>query len=215
MHSRPQEHRLRQHRYSTWPSHVTRHTSHVTRHHAFTLFPPQRVRRYLHWFRDQKMAATGRQPSAHAASASSLILGGSCNFLLQQQLFPTAATSSYSSNFLLQQQLPPTAATSSYSSNFLLQQQLPPAAATSSYSSNFLLQQQLPPTAATSSYTRQSLPDSSEDEESGAAFIYLCSGSAGGARHCGAPMLRRYAATSAMLQSMAHLSGVWPKLQGR
>ncbi len=29
--------------------------------------------------------------------------------------------------------------------------------------------------------------------------FYLGSGSAGGARHCGAPMLRRYAATSALL----------------
>jgi hypothetical protein len=30
----------------------------------------------------------------------------------------------------------------------------------------------------------------------------------GGARHCGAPMLRRYAATSAFLRSMAYLSAV-------
>ena len=45
--------------------------------------------------------------------------------------------------------------------------------------------------------------------------FYLGSGSAGGARHCGAPMLRRYAATSASLQSMAHLSAVQPpRLQG-
>jgi hypothetical protein len=34
-----------------------------------------------------------------------------------------------------------------------------------------------------------------------------------GARHCGAPMLRRYAATSAWLRSMAHLSAVLPLLQ--
>ena len=37
----------------------------------------------------------------------------------------------------------------------------------------------------------------------------------GGARHCGAPMLRRYATTSASLLSMAHLSAVLPALQGR
>jgi hypothetical protein len=37
----------------------------------------------------------------------------------------------------------------------------------------------------------------------------------GGARHCGAPMLRRYAATSGSLQTMAYLSAVVPPLQGR
>jgi hypothetical protein len=38
----------------------------------------------------------------------------------------------------------------------------------------------------------------------------------GGARHCGAPMLSRYAATSALLRSMASLSAVLPNmLQGR
>jgi hypothetical protein len=37
----------------------------------------------------------------------------------------------------------------------------------------------------------------------------------GGARHSGAPMLRKYAATSAFLRSMAHLSAVAPQLQGR
>ena len=37
----------------------------------------------------------------------------------------------------------------------------------------------------------------------------------GGARHCGAPMLRRYAATSALLSMMAYLSAVSPPLQGR
>jgi len=37
----------------------------------------------------------------------------------------------------------------------------------------------------------------------------------GGERHSGAPMLRRYAATSASLQSMAILSAVQPLLQGR
>jgi hypothetical protein len=42
--------------------------------------------------------------------------------------------------------------------------------------------------------------------------LYLGSGSAGGARHCGAPMLRRYAATSAWLKSMANLSAVSPSL---
>jgi hypothetical protein len=36
-----------------------------------------------------------------------------------------------------------------------------------------------------------------------------------GARHCGAPMLRRNATTSAWLRSMAHLSAVSPRLQGR
>jgi hypothetical protein len=38
---------------------------------------------------------------------------------------------------------------------------------------------------------------------------------AGGARHCGASILRRYAATSALLQSMANLSAVLPILQRR
>ena len=37
----------------------------------------------------------------------------------------------------------------------------------------------------------------------------------GGARHSGAPMLRRYAITSALLKSMAYLSAVLPRLQGR
>jgi hypothetical protein len=40
----------------------------------------------------------------------------------------------------------------------------------------------------------------------------------GGARHSGAPMLRRYAATSDFLLSMAHLRAVLPELldlQGR
>ncbi len=36
-----------------------------------------------------------------------------------------------------------------------------------------------------------------------------------GARHCGAPLLRRYAATSALFMSMACLSAVLPSLQGR
>ena len=36
-----------------------------------------------------------------------------------------------------------------------------------------------------------------------------------GRRHCGAPMLRRYATTSALLRSMAHLSAVLPPLQRR
>ena len=45
--------------------------------------------------------------------------------------------------------------------------------------------------------------------------FYLGRGSAGGARHCGAPMLRRYAATSALSQLMATLSAVLPRLQGR
>ena len=36
-----------------------------------------------------------------------------------------------------------------------------------------------------------------------------------GARQSGAPMLRRYAATSALLHLMAHLSAVQPWLQGR
>ena len=40
-------------------------------------------------------------------------------------------------------------------------------------------------------------------------------GQRGGARHSGAPMLRRYATTSALLQLMAHLSAVLPSLQGR
>jgi hypothetical protein len=37
----------------------------------------------------------------------------------------------------------------------------------------------------------------------------------GKARHSGAPMLRRYAATSALLLAMAHLIAVPPTLQGR
>ncbi len=37
----------------------------------------------------------------------------------------------------------------------------------------------------------------------------------GGARHSGAPMLRRYATTSVLLLSMANFSAVMPKLQGR
>ncbi len=37
----------------------------------------------------------------------------------------------------------------------------------------------------------------------------------GGARHSGAPMLRRYATTSALLRWMAHSSAVLPRLQGR
>ena len=60
--------------------------------------------------------------------------------------------------------------------------------------------------------------------------FYLGSGSAGGARYCGAPMLRRYATTSAfvssvqlleefesslLLPSMAYLSAVLPSLQCR
>ena len=36
-----------------------------------------------------------------------------------------------------------------------------------------------------------------------------------GRRHCGAPILRRYATTSAWLRSMAHLSAVLPSLQRR
>ena len=36
-----------------------------------------------------------------------------------------------------------------------------------------------------------------------------------GRRHCGAPILRRYATTSALFWSMAHLSAVRPPLQGR
>ena len=36
-----------------------------------------------------------------------------------------------------------------------------------------------------------------------------------GRRHCGAPILRRYAATSALLRSMAYLSAVLPRLQRR
>jgi hypothetical protein len=45
--------------------------------------------------------------------------------------------------------------------------------------------------------------------------FYLGSGSAGGARHLGAPMLRRYATTSASPSLMAYLSAVLPLLQGR
>jgi hypothetical protein len=37
----------------------------------------------------------------------------------------------------------------------------------------------------------------------------------GGARHSGAPLLRRYAITSALLRMMAYLSAVSPLLQGR
>ena len=37
----------------------------------------------------------------------------------------------------------------------------------------------------------------------------------GGARHSGAPMLRRYAITSALSCCMAYLSAVVPRLQGR
>ncbi len=37
----------------------------------------------------------------------------------------------------------------------------------------------------------------------------------GGARHSGAPMLRRYATTLAWLQAMANSSAVMPPLQGR
>ncbi len=44
--------------------------------------------------------------------------------------------------------------------------------------------------------------------------FYCGSGSAGG-RVIQAPMLRRYAATSACLLMMAHLSAVPPPLQGR
>ncbi len=40
-------------------------------------------------------------------------------------------------------------------------------------------------------------------------------GQRGGACHGGAPMLCRYAATSALLRLMAHLSAVQPCLQGR
>jgi hypothetical protein len=38
---------------------------------------------------------------------------------------------------------------------------------------------------------------------------------AGGARHSGAPMLSRYAATPPSLLRMTHLSAVLPALQGR
>jgi hypothetical protein len=40
-------------------------------------------------------------------------------------------------------------------------------------------------------------------------------GQRGGARHSGAPMLRRYETTSALLQAMAYSSAVVPPLQGR
>ncbi len=46
-------------------------------------------------------------------------------------------------------------------------------------------------------------------------FFIWAAAARGGARHCGAPMRRRYAATSAWLQSMAHSSAVSPQLQGR
>jgi hypothetical protein len=45
--------------------------------------------------------------------------------------------------------------------------------------------------------------------------VFIGSGSAGGrVIQAGAPMLRRYAATSALFKSMAHLSAVLPQLQG-
>jgi hypothetical protein len=46
-------------------------------------------------------------------------------------------------------------------------------------------------------------------------FVDWAGGQGGGACHPGAPMLCRYAATSASLPSMAHLSTVQPSLQGR
>ncbi len=51
-------------------------------------------------------------------------------------------------------------------------------------------------------------------------FISRCTGTQqaggqrGGARHSGAPMLRRYAATTALSLYKAHLSAVLPQLQG-
>ncbi len=44
---------------------------------------------------------------------------------------------------------------------------------------------------------------------------HIGAAAARGARHSGAPMLRRYAATSALLRSMASWSAVLPPLRGR
>jgi hypothetical protein len=59
-------------------------------------------------------------------------------------------------------------------------------------------------------------PNSSGDTNKNCLYLGSCS--VGGARHSGAPMLRRYAATSDFLLSMAHLRAVLPHflvLQGR
>jgi hypothetical protein len=66
------------------------------------------------------------------------------------------------------------------------------------------------------------LPNSSGDTEknknyflAGARAQQAGWAAGAGARHCGAPMLRRYATTSALLLLMANLSAVLPPLQGR
>jgi hypothetical protein len=59
------------------------------------------------------------------------------------------------------------------------------------------------------------LPNSSGGTKRNCIYLQGRGAAGGGARHCGAPMLRRYAMTSALLFSMAYLSAVLPLLQGR
>jgi hypothetical protein len=59
------------------------------------------------------------------------------------------------------------------------------------------------------------LPNSSGGTKRNCIYLQGRGAAGGGARHCGAPMLRRYAMTSAFFWSMAHLSAVLPQLQGR
>jgi hypothetical protein len=60
---------------------------------------------------------------------------------------------------------------------------------------------------------QRELPNSSGDANT--KCLYFGQRQRGGARHSGAPMLRRYVTTSALLRSMAILSAVLPSLQGR
>jgi hypothetical protein len=69
-----------------------------------------------------------------------------------------------------------------------------------------------PPTAVAKYIAKQQRPRRTTPATT--SFI-LAGAQRGGARHSGAPMLRRYAMTSALLKLMATLSAVLPSLQGR